>query len=192
MARKLTPNQAEYQKQVNRINRIIRKYEKNYDVEFELPTAPKRITKQAIQDLKRITPQVIRKQSYTKFFDPDTGEYRTAQDVFKTEKTLGTLWEADVILQRVREVIQEYSSPIFKGQPLIQQKYNEMLQKYGKKFTAAAFKYANENYDILDRKIMYSAVEARLYINNMAMFFDKYIGLTDEELDEFNSFGEYI
>ena len=59
--KKLTPNQKEYQKQINRVNRIIREGQKmgltiDYSV---IPEKPKRITKKQLQLIKAIKPRTI-------------------------------------------------------------------------------------------------------------------------------------
>lgn len=67
MAKKLTPNQQLFDKQINRIKRLInRKKGEGFliDESLFLPKErPKRVTKQAIQKLRNIKPDVIYKQS---------------------------------------------------------------------------------------------------------------------------------
>ena len=67
MAKKLTTNQILFDKQVNRLTRLInRKKGEGFIIDESLflpKERPKRVTKQAIQRLKDITPDVIYKQS---------------------------------------------------------------------------------------------------------------------------------
>ena len=67
MAKKLTTNQILFDKQINRISRLInRKKGEGFIIDESLflpKERPKRVTKQAIQRLKDITPDVIYKQS---------------------------------------------------------------------------------------------------------------------------------
>lgn len=72
--KKLTPNQQEYNKQVNRIKNAVKRAEKRgytFDTNV-IPEKPKRITKKVIQELKRITPNVI--YSMAEYVDTATGE----------------------------------------------------------------------------------------------------------------------
>lgn len=187
-----TKNQIEYRKQLNRIRRIVNKYSKNYYVEFQMPETPDRITKKDIARLKNITPTTIRETAYTNFFNPETGEYRTAQDIFDLRRRSVKGREVDIIITNVRRIIRETDAPIFLGQPILSSKFEQLLSMYGERLTAQAFKFANENYDILNRKLLYNAVDTQFYVNNLVAFFDKYIGLSDEEIDYLNSYGDYI
>lgn len=72
--KKKSPNQIEYRKQINRIKQAIRRAEKRGYIfkEDVLPSQPKRVTKQAIQRLKEITPNVL--YSKAEYVDKSTGE----------------------------------------------------------------------------------------------------------------------
>lgn len=72
--RKQSANQREYAKQVKRIKQFISRAEKRgYRFEADiLPPTPKRVTKQAVQRLKQITPNVLYEKSTT--IDYETGE----------------------------------------------------------------------------------------------------------------------
>ena len=56
MKNKETVNQQEWKKEEARAKRLIKKYEKQgFVFDFEIPKKPKRITKQALEELKRET-----------------------------------------------------------------------------------------------------------------------------------------
>lgn len=64
---------AEYRKQRRRIQNLTSSYRrKGYDVQFELPAIPKRITEASIRRLRNITPKTV--QAKTFGIDVETGE----------------------------------------------------------------------------------------------------------------------
>ena len=75
----LTENQLEYEKQLQRIGKIIKQVSKEgFDTsKIEIPKKPKRITKQYIQSLKEITPKTLR--SSLKITNVETGEILTGR-----------------------------------------------------------------------------------------------------------------
>ena len=73
MPKKLTPNQQEWNRQVNRINNFIRNAQKRgfrFDDSL-IPTKPKVITKKRLQEIKSITPQKLYREAT--YIDPFTG-----------------------------------------------------------------------------------------------------------------------
>lgn len=80
----LTENQAEYQKQLNRIRRFIRNAEKRgYSFDIDLPTKrPQTVRKRDIERLKRITPETLYK---TATYTTETGETLTGTEGRKRE-----------------------------------------------------------------------------------------------------------
>ena len=57
--------QTEYRKQRRRIQNLIASYRrKGYDVQFELPAIPKRITQASIRRLAKIKPQTVQEKTY--------------------------------------------------------------------------------------------------------------------------------
>ncbi len=183
MAKKMTENQRLYNQQVKRIRNIVNKYSKNYYVEFELPETPQRITKSDIARLKAITPTTIRQTSYTNYFDPETGEYRTAQDLFKLRHEMLSVRMSDAVLNEVERVLRIFNVPGFDGYDIIYSKYRQLLSMYERPVVAAAFQFANENYDLLGRAVLYKSGPAIEYANTLTMFFDQFVGISDDELD---------
>lgn len=73
MPKKLTPNQQEWNRQVNRIKNFIRNAQKRgfrFDDSL-IPTKPKVITKKKLQEIKSLTPQKL--YSEATYIDPFTG-----------------------------------------------------------------------------------------------------------------------
>lgn len=70
---KSTKLKSEYQKQRRRIQNLMYSYRrKGYDVQFEIPAIPKRITEASIRRLRNITPKTV--QAKTFGIDVETGE----------------------------------------------------------------------------------------------------------------------
>lgn len=82
---KKSTNRILWDKQVKRLKNAMRAVKKEgFKISFEIPEAPKRVTKQTINKLKNITRNTLR-QSADYFVEPETGEYLTAQE--KIEQT---------------------------------------------------------------------------------------------------------
>lgn len=87
MAKKLTKNQIEFKKQVARIKRGIRTYEKRGIHFNNVPDLdmPKRVTKKKLQELKSLKPKKVA-EKYGVSLDFETGEFISAKEFFKIEK----------------------------------------------------------------------------------------------------------
>ena len=77
-----------YTAQRKRIQNLMSSYRrKGYDVQYQLPSIPKRITPASVRRLERITPEVVRKQTFG--VDYETGEqisYEKAQKQYVAER----------------------------------------------------------------------------------------------------------
>lgn len=63
--KKYTPNQQEYRKNLTRIKRYIRKYEKlGFEFEFELPEMPARVTQKQLRLIRGINPEFLSDKAY--------------------------------------------------------------------------------------------------------------------------------
>lgn len=83
--KKLTKNQQQAKKQIQRIKQAIKRLEKQgWIVDYKVPTLPTRVTKQAIKSLKGITPSSIRRRS--KIIDAETGEILSGRQGQQYEK----------------------------------------------------------------------------------------------------------
>lgn len=95
-ARRLTANQEEWQHQVTNLKRRIRELEKKgYEVEYEVPEQPKRITKESIERVRKISRKELLEYAPEKQGPP------------KPPKRLPI---TDVELKRLREFIQNYEN----------------------------------------------------------------------------------
>ena len=64
---------SEYYKQRRRIQSLVSSYRrKGFDVQYEIPAIPKRITQASVRRLKKVTPAVVRQRTYG--VDVETGE----------------------------------------------------------------------------------------------------------------------
>lgn len=84
--RELTPNQQAYQKELNRIRRLIRGAEnRGYRFpDFEMPAMPQRVYKRDIESLKEINRYSIYRKA--EFIDYETGEVLTGTQGRKLER----------------------------------------------------------------------------------------------------------
>lgn len=74
-----------YKKEERRIKQFIRRAEKRgYDVQYKLPSEPKRVTKQSVEKLRKLTSTELYKKS--KFVDIETGEIITGTEGRKLER----------------------------------------------------------------------------------------------------------
>lgn len=74
-----------YKKEERRIKQFIRRAEKRgYDVQYRLPSEPKRVTKQRVEKLRKLTATELYKKS--KFVDTETGEIITGTEGRKLER----------------------------------------------------------------------------------------------------------
>lgn len=82
--RNITPNRAEYNKQVKRIQQFKRRAEKRgFSFDIDIPT-PKRVTKQAIERLKSLTPEELYKKG--QYIDALTGQIMSGTEGKKLER----------------------------------------------------------------------------------------------------------
>ena len=80
MKKKETVNQQEWKKEEARAKRLIKKYEKQgFVFDFQTPKKPKRITKQALEELKRETRATKILSRGVRVVDQVTGETETAR-----------------------------------------------------------------------------------------------------------------
>lgn len=88
MAKVRTPIQTEYHKQLSRIKRGIRELKKQgYNITYELPKTPKRITSKSVEKLRKITRSDIRKGST--YVSRTTGEVMTGEQALHQRRSEG-------------------------------------------------------------------------------------------------------
>lgn len=117
--RNITPNRAEYNKQVKRIQQFVRRAEKRgFSFDVDIPT-PKRVTKQVIERLKSLTPEELYKKG--QYIDPLTGqimsgtEGRTLERQRAAQKAVETKRKKKIpeidyaILENIRSIIHSWS-----------------------------------------------------------------------------------
>ena len=88
MKKKETVNQQEWKKEEARAKRLIKKYEKQgFTFDFEIPKKPKRITKQALEELKRETRATKILSKGVRVVDQVTGETETARKAIEKKRS---------------------------------------------------------------------------------------------------------
>ena len=88
MKKKETVNQQEWKKEEARAKRLIKKYEKQgFVFDFQIPKKPKRITKQALEELKRETRATKILSKGVRIVDQVTGETETARKAVEKKRS---------------------------------------------------------------------------------------------------------
>ena len=88
MKKKETVNQQEWKKEEARAKRLIKKYEKQgFVFDFQIPKKPKRITKQALEELKRETRATKILSKGVRVVDQVTGETETARKAVEKKRS---------------------------------------------------------------------------------------------------------
>lgn len=96
MKKKETVNQQEWKKEEARAKRLIKKYEKQgFVFDVEIPKKPKRITKQALEELKRETRATKILSKGVRVVDQVTGETETARQAVQKKRSAASkaAWE---------------------------------------------------------------------------------------------------
>lgn len=202
MARKKSSAvQRAYIAQRRRIQNLMSSYRrKGYDVQFQLPSIPKRITPASVRRLQRITPDVVRKQTFG--VDYETGEqisYEKAQKQYAAErrayreqiaqeaqrqKDISTQIELErrsitpsistVIISNFRYHISFYPE---KARDIISKWLSEQILAYGETAVAKMLQESNDAGMWLTPKEAYSDELVREMLSNMLDFLD----ISDEE-----------
>lgn len=85
MAKKITPNQQEWKKELKRLNQFIKRAEKRgYIFDDVIPETPERITKKKLSEIKDINANAL--YSSAKYFNKETGETITGTEGRKIER----------------------------------------------------------------------------------------------------------
>ena len=119
MARKkLTVNQQQWKKEVNRLKQFIRRAEKRgFTFDDIIPETPKRITKKQLNLIKSLTPTVL--YSRSQYTDPQTGQSMTGTEGRRLERSRAALKrfkkstynppiEEDSVLHQIEQMIADW------------------------------------------------------------------------------------
>lgn len=116
--RKLTVNQQQWKKEVDRLKQFIRRAEKRgFTFDDIIPETPKRITKKQLNLIKSLTPNVLYTRS--QYTDPQTGESMAGTEGRRLERSRAALKrfkkstynppiEEDSVLSRIEEMIADW------------------------------------------------------------------------------------
>ena len=197
MARKKSSAvQRAYTAQRRRIQNLMSSYRrKGYDVQYQLPSIPKRITPASVRRLQRITPEVVRKRTFG--VDYETGEqitYEKAQKQYAAERhayrekiAQASQRKRDISVQvelERREITPSASTVIIsnfryhisfypeKARDIVNKWLSEQISEYGE---AAVAKMLQESHDAgmwLEPKETYSGDLVQEMLSNMLDFLD--------------------
>ena len=133
MAKKLTKNRQEFNKQVKRIKRFIKSAEKRGYVfpDYTIPSPGKTVRKRDIEKLKRITPKSLYETAiYTKYADPKTGEALTGSQGRSIERSLAAKKAAQTRKRSAPVSPEEYQPYLPKESSIVLNRFESILDKY--------------------------------------------------------------
>lgn len=133
MAKKLTKNRQEFNKQVKRIKRFIKSAEKRGYIfpDFEIPKAGKTVRKRDIEKLKKITPKSLYESAvYTKYANPKTGEALTGTQGRSIERSLAAKKAAKTRKRSAPVSPEEFQPYMPKESTLVLNRFESILDKY--------------------------------------------------------------
>lgn len=116
--RKLTVNQQQWKKEVDRLKQFIRRAEKRgFTFDDVIPDTPKRITKKQLNLIKSLTPNVL--YSRSQYTDPQTGESMAGTEGRRLERSRAALKrfkkstynppiEEDSVLTQIEQMIADW------------------------------------------------------------------------------------
>lgn len=189
--------QTEYRKQRRRIQNLIASYRrKGYDVQFELPAIPKRITQASVRRLAKITPEAVQEKTYG--IDYETGEqisyYRgqsqrrllkqkerqakkTAQTKPKTTQ-VEVLKASTVIIRSFRYQISQYPPTAFL---IVSHWLDEQIEAYGAEAVSRMLQQGADAGLWLTPKETYNKENVKMMMDGMM----DYMGLDEEAKQRF-------
>ena len=189
--------QTEYRKQRRRVQNLIASYRrKGYDVQFELPAIPKRITQASVRRLAKITPKTVQEKTYG--IDYETGEQisyyrgqsqrrllkqkeRQAKKFTQTKhKTtqVKVLKASTVIIRSFRYQISQYPPTAFF---MVSRWLDAQIDTFGAEAVSRMLQQGADAGLWLTPKEVYKEENIRMMLNGMMDF----IGLDEQEKQEF-------
>lgn len=185
----------EYNKQRRRIKKYIQEKELigYYIPDDILPAIPKKITKNSITRLKKITSDYILRKSTA--YDPLSGEEINAwkrrnidrkirieatkeRKKRKKDEAIAPLKWSEYILQNYIDIISNHTKILA---PLVMPWINGMIATYGKDRTAKMIAKGYENGQVIDYELAYSEQKIMQHIADMQNYMEDI--LNDESLD---------
>lgn len=189
----MTAIRNEYFKQRRRIQNLASSYRrKGYDVQFEIPTIPKRITAASVRRLKKITVETIRQRTFG--IDYETGEQisyykaqlqlrklraaeRSAQKIL-TERQVERLKASTVIINSFRYLISKYPPSAFL---LASRWLDAQIRENGEEEVSRMLQRGSDAGLWIEPREAYKAENVKMMINGMMDF----IGLDMQEKQVF-------
>lgn len=178
----------QYAKQRRRIKSLIYRYNKRgYEVNFELPSIPKRITKASVRRLENITPKYL--QEKTRYVDTETGEIlpfhtgeRRRREKRRKQSKANVATEAyvpheyELAIDRVYAIIEDYPERMYR---LFMSKLSSAISVYGGEAVGTALASMIKSGEIVAPSEAYN-YEAVMEMSNSLM---KYLSFTEDEID---------
>lgn len=189
--------QSEYRKQRRRVQNLIASYRrKGYDVQFELPAIPKKITQASVRRLAKIKPETVQEKTYG--IDYETGEqisyYRAQsqrrllkQKERQTKKPKQTkqkttqveaLKASTVIIRSFRYQISQYPPTAFL---IVSRWLDEQIEAYGAEAVSRMLQQGADAGLWLTPKETYNKENIKMMMNGMM----DYMGLDEETKKRF-------
>lgn len=189
--------QIEYRRQRRRVQNLIASYRrKGYDVQFELPAIPKKITQASVRRLAKIKPETVQEKTYG--IDYETGEqisYYRAQSqrrllkqkerqTKKPEQTkqkttqVETLKASTVIIRSFRYQISQYPPTAFL---IVSRWLDEQIEAYGAEAVSRMLQQGADAGLWLAPKETYNKENIKMMMNGMM----DYMGLDEETKKRF-------
>ena len=196
-SKKSSKLQSEYRKQRRRVQNLIASYRrKGYDVQFELPAIPKKITQASVRRLAKIKPETVQEKTYG--IDYETGEqisyYRAQsqrrllkQKERQTKKPKQTkqkttqveaLKASTVIIRSFRYQISQYPPTAFL---IVSRWLDEQIEAYGAEAVSRMLQQGADAGLWLTPKETYNKENIKMMMNGMM----DYMGLDEETKKRF-------
>lgn len=171
--KKLTPNQAAFKAEQQRLKRAISREYKQTGMKLDptlIPAMPKVVTKKSLEDIKRITPQKLRKR--TVYLNPETGEEKTYKEIH--DKSFGMNPPEYVLLSSI-----DYSAIIINNFYSSIEHYNAkfvarlthiiegLRKKYNDRAVSEMLENAASNGTVVTPRVAYSEEDFINYVNEL-------------------------
>lgn len=173
---KLTPMQQEYQKQIKRLQRAIKREYRKTGVQLDeslIPEMPKRVTQKQLRNIKAIKPKDLRRQ--TEFIDYETGEiltYEQVKDYWQQEQKYVTpvkLNFSDTVISSFMDSISQYNEPFYNK---MKAWINGLINQYGKNAVSQMLMEGTQSGVIVTNKTAYSDVGFSEFTTEMLDYLD--------------------
>lgn len=177
---KLTPMQSAYKKEMQRLQRAIRREYKKTGIELDkdlIPEMPKRVTQKQLQKIKSIKPKDLRKE--TKFVDYESGKPLTYEEALEKIKINQRVDTPNKIFF-IKNTISGYFNSIEKWnntfQSIMHNWIDKLIQQHGEEEVAIMLWTGISEGLIVTKEIVYEEDKRQAYMSDMM----SYLGMPKE------------